>query len=119
MDKKENVKYSKNPIINKGKIYNKTNTDTKISKFFTIILIIFIIILLLFCGYSMAKTLEGFIIKANAEIAQPIIVVENNPAIDITTLNNVGTYTFKVKNYNNQNQHIISPHILKYHPVDS
>ena len=113
MNKKENIKYSNLPIINKGKMYNKKNSDTKNSRFLTIVLIIFIIILLLFCGYSMAKTMEEFIIKGKAEIAQPIFIVENNPSIDITALNNIGTYTFKVKNYNEQNE--VTQTALKYY----
>ena len=61
----------------------------------------------------MAKTMEEFIIKGKAEIAQPIFIVENNPSIDITAINNYGIYTFKVKNYNEQNK--ITETDLKYY----
>ena len=77
------------------------------------ILIVFIIILLLFCGYSMAKVVEQFIIKAQAHIAEPILLIENNPSVDITAINNTGIYTFKVKNYNEQNK--ITETDLKYY----
>lgn len=113
MNKKENIKYSNLPIINKGKLYKEENVNTKNSKLLTGILVIFIIILLLFCGYSMAKSIEEFIIKGKAEIAEPILVVENNPSIDITALNNSGIYTFKIKNYNEQNQ--VTQADLKYY----
>ena len=39
-------------------------------------------------------------INTNSEIAKPILIVENNPAIDITNKNNKGYYDFKIKNYN-------------------
>ncbi len=100
MNKTEDIKYSNLPIISKEKIYKRENTDTKNSRLLTIIFIIFIIILLLFCGYSMAKSIEEFIIKGKAEIAEPILIVESNPSIDVTALNKTGIYTFKIKNYN-------------------
>lgn len=113
MNKKENLKYSNLPIINKGKIYKEKNADTKNSKLLTGTIIFFTIILLLFCGYSMARFVEEFIIKGKVEIAEPILVVENNPSIDITALNNYGIYTFKIKNYNEQNQ--VTQTDLKYY----
>lgn len=113
MNKKENTKYINLPIVNKGKIYKEKHPDTKNSRLLTITLIIFIIILLLLSGYSMAKTIEQFILKSTAEIAEPILIVENNPSIDITALNNTGTYTFKIKNYNEHNQ--ITQTDLKYY----
>ena len=112
MNKKENIKYINLPIINKGKIHKEDDENSKNSKLLTGVLVIFIIILLLFCGYSMAKSIEEFIIKGKAEIAEPILAVENNPSIDITALNNSGTYTFKIKNYNEQNQ--VTQADLKY-----
>ena len=45
-------------------------------------------------------------------IAEPILVIENNPQLDITASQNTGTYIFKVKNYNNQKQTEID---LKYY----
>lgn len=64
----------------------------------------FVIFLVMFSGYSLAKVVNETIINGKAEIAEPILVVENNPSIDITALDNYGTYTFKVKNYNEQNK---------------
>ncbi len=113
MNKKDNIKYSNLPIISKGKLYKQNTTEEKGSKLLTTILIIAIISVLLFCGYSMGKSIEEFIIKSKAEIAEPILVVENNSSIDITALNNTGTYTFKVKNYNEENQ--VTQTDLKYY----
>lgn len=104
MNNKENIKYANLPIISKEKIYKKENTEHKSSRIITGILIAAIIILLLLCGYSMAKTIEEVIIKSNAQIAEPILTIENNPSIDITAAKNTGIYTFRVKNYNTQNK---------------
>lgn len=113
MNKSKNIQYANLPIISRGKIYKEESKDQKYSKIVTVILIVFIIILLLFCGYSMAKTIEEVIIKSNAQIAEPILVIENNPSIDITALNNSGIYTFKIKNYNEQKQ--LTQTDLKYY----
>lgn len=102
MNKKVSTTYL--PIVSKGKIDNGEKTDKKISKLLTIWLITFFILLLLFCGYSMAKSLENYKINGKAEIAKPILEVENNPKIDITAKNNSGIYTFKVKNYNEKDE---------------
>ena len=104
MDKQKNIKNSNLPIISKEKIYKRENINTKNSMLFTIIFIVFIIFLLLFCGYSMAKSIEEFIIKSKAEIAEPILIVESNPSIDVTALNKSGIYTFKIKNFNEQDK---------------
>ncbi len=113
MNKKENISCTNLPIIKKGKICSKENTGKKDSRILTGILVIFIILLLLFCGYSMAKSIEDIVIKGKAEIAEPILFVENNPSIDITAANNYGIYTFKIKNYNEKNQ--ITQTDLKYY----
>lgn len=113
MNKDENIKYSNLPIISKDKIYKEEKIETKKSKTLTVLLVMFIIILLLLCGYSMAKSIEEFIIKGSAEIAEPILFVENNPSIDITAFNNTGIYAFKIKNYNERNQ--VTQTDLKYY----
>lgn len=113
MNKKENIKYMNLPIINKGKISKDENLNQKNSRFATLTLIVFIIILLLFCGYSMAKVIEDVILKSRTAIAEPILLIENNPQIDITELNNYGEYAFKVKNYNEQNK--VTETDLKYY----
>ena len=101
------------PIIKKGKLDNKEDNDGKNSKIFTAMLIIFVIILLLFCGYSMARALEEVIVNGKAEVAEPILVVENNPSIDITAEKKYGEYAFKIKNYNQNNS--ITQTDLKYY----
>lgn len=113
MDKKENFKYINFPIVNKGKIYKKEDKGNKANRFITIGIIVFMIILLIFCGYSMAKMIEEVVIRGKAQIAEPILVVENNPAVDITENQNYGEYVFKVKNYDEQNK--LSETDLKYY----
>ena len=70
------------------------------------------VILLLFGGYSLAKGIEETIISSNTQIAEPILIIENNPSIDITATQNVGTYFFKIKNYN---ENKLSDVNLKYY----
>lgn len=113
MNKKENFKYINFPIVHKGKIYKKEDNSNKKNRFITIGIIMFMIVLLIFCGYSMAKMIEEVIIKGKAQIAEPILVVENNPAVDITENQNYGEYVFNVKNYNEQDK--ISETDLKYY----
>ena len=105
MNKKENA------IIQKGKIYKNESKDGKNGKLLTATLVIIIVILLMFCGYSMAKIIGEVIIRGQAQIAEPILVIENNPSIDITETN--GEYCFKVKNYNEENK--LSETDLKYY----
>lgn len=89
------------------------NKNEKKFRTMTIILIISMIILLLYGGYTMAKTIDEVILKSNMQIAEPIFIIENNPSIDITAVNNVGNYTFKIKNYNEENK--ITEITLKYY----
>lgn len=65
----------------------------------TLIIIIAMVLLLFFTGYSFGKALTNTIIKTTAEVAEPILIIENNPSIDITALKNKGYYDFKIKNY--------------------
>ena len=53
------------------------------------------------------------VINAKAQIVEPILIVENNPAIDITETKNYGEYIFKIKNYNDQGK--LSECDLKYY----
>lgn len=101
------------PIIKKEKLNKEEKNNGKNTKIITGMFIIFIIILLLFSGYSMAKVLEDVMVKGKAEIAEPILVVENNPSIDITAEKNYGEYTFKIKNYDQNN--LITQTDLKYY----
>ena len=68
----------------------------------TLIIVITIILVLFFTGYSIGKGLSNSIIETDTEIAEPILVVENGPSIDITAINNKGYYDFKVKNYDEE-----------------
>lgn len=113
MNKKENAKYMDVPIIQKGKIYKNESKDGKNGKLLTATLVIIIVILLMFCGYSMAKIIGEVIIRGQAQIAEPILVIENNPSIDITETKKYGEYCFKVKNYNEENK--LSETDLKYY----
>ena len=113
MSKKENIKYANLPIVNKSKIAKEEIKNEKNFKLITTILIFIIVILVLFCGYSMAKAVDQILINGKGEIAEPILIIENNPSIDITALNNYGTYTFKIKNFNQQNK--VTETDLKYY----
>ncbi len=86
--------------------------DKKI-KYITLLIIIFMVILLFLCSISLAKNIEGVIINSGTQVAEPILIIENNPSIDITATKNHGIYSFKVKNYDNQNK--ISDVDMKYY----
>ena len=48
----------------------------------------------------MGKSMSTTKINSTTGIAKPILEVENNPEITITSTNKESTYDFKVKNYN-------------------
>lgn len=56
--------------------------------------------ILFFSGRSIGKALTNTQINVKGEIAEPIVIVENNPKISLTATENEGTYNFFVKNYN-------------------
>ena len=64
-----------------------------------IILAITIILLLFFSGYSFGKGYSSTSIETKAKIAEPILVVENSPTIEVNGKNEREYYDFKVKNY--------------------
>ena len=72
----------------------------KNGKILALIIVILIVIVLFFTGYSIGKEIINVNVNATTQIAKPIMIVENNPAIDITSIKNTGYYDFKVKNYN-------------------
>lgn len=113
MNNKENTKYINLPIVTIGKLKKEEKKEQNNSKIITLVFIIFIIILLLLCGYTFAKTIDNVLIKSENPISEPILIVENNPSIDITSKNNSGIYEFKVKNYNNEGK--ITEVDLKYY----
>ena len=96
---------------------SKEKKDKKI-KTIAILLLIFFVILLLLSGYTFAKSIEATTINANATVAEPILVIENNPQVDITASQNTGTYIFKVKNYNNQKIYNMNPTDVHYNIAD-
>ena len=65
----------------------------------TLIAIILMVIVLFFTGFSFGKGLTNTDIEVSSKIAEPILIVENNPPVTITTTNNTAFYDFKVKNY--------------------
>ena len=65
----------------------------------TLILVSFMVLALFFSGYSMGKEYSSTNIETNAKIAEPILIVENNPTIEINGKKQKEYYDFKVKNY--------------------
>lgn len=102
MKKVDNIKNINFPIIKRGKLDKEDNKNG--NRILTSVVIIIIVMLLMFSGYSMAKVIDDVIVKGKAEIAQPILIVESNPSVDITAKNNYGEYVFKIKNYNEKNE---------------
>lgn len=94
--------------INKAKInkseFNIAKTifsNKAINKKYILLFLLFIILIIfLFSKNSLGKQMSNTKINTNSEIAKPILIVGNNPAIDITNKNNKGYYDFKIKNYN-------------------
>ncbi|MCI8641703.1 MAG: hypothetical protein HFJ59_07565 [Clostridia bacterium] len=78
-----------------------------------ITIIIIFIISMLFVGYTFAKSIESVMIKATSQIAEPILVIENDPSLDITAIENEATYNFTIKNYNENEK--ITDIKLKYY----
>lgn len=113
MNKQENIKYISLPIVNKGKRM-ETKKETKGNfKMITIILIILMSLLLLFSGYTFAKSLEEKIINSNTQIAKPILEINSKQGITITEIENTGIYEFSIKNYDQNGK--ITDVDLKYY----
>ena len=64
-----------------------------------LILIGMIIVALFFSGYSLGKEYSTTNIEANAKIAEPILVVENSPVLEINGRKEREYYDFRVKNH--------------------
>ncbi len=64
-----------------------------------VILIGMLIVALFFSGYSLGKEYSTTNIKANAKIAEPILIVENSPELEINGRKEREYYDFRVKNY--------------------
>ncbi len=69
-----------------------------------IFMVIMITIILFFSGFSMGKGINRKDINGKTEVAKPILQVENGSSIEINNTNKIGTYEFKVKNYNEQEE---------------
>lgn len=65
----------------------------------TLILVSIMVLVLFFSGYSMGKEYSSVNMDTTAKIAEPIVVVENNPMIELNGKNQNETYNFTVKNY--------------------
>lgn len=64
-----------------------------------IIVSVIIVIILFFSGYSLGKEYSSTFIETHAKIAEPILIVENNPTIEVNGKQEKEYYKFKVKNY--------------------
>ncbi len=104
MDNQKNIKYISLPVLSKEKISKTKDNKNSNLKLITIILIIAIILLGLFCGYTFAKSIDEKIINSDTKIANPILIIDNEPNISITETANTGIYQFTIKNYDDNNK---------------
>ena len=74
-------------------------TKTEHIKQITYILILSIVIILFFTGYSIGKSISRITIKGQAQIAKPILEVLSNSNLKITDNENEGECNFSVRNY--------------------
>ena len=61
------------------------------------------VLILFFSGYSMGKEYSHTKIQTTAKIAEPIMVVESSPKINMDGEKEKEAYCFKVKNYKENN----------------
>lgn len=80
----------------------KIKKQNIINKNIKIVLILFVIILFLTTGYAFAKSVSQVVLNSKTEIAKPILVVENDSCIEISSPNKRGVYNFKIKNYDEE-----------------
>lgn len=71
----------------------------KIKKGIILILLSILVAVLFFSGYSMGKEYSNTIVETKAKIAEPILIVENNPVVEVNGKKQREYYDFKVKNY--------------------
>lgn len=91
----KNIKLKDKQINLKNRQINLKDKKREI----TIILVIIMVLILFFTGYSFGKGFSETTVNTNAQIAEPVLIVDNNPSVDITAINNKGYYNFKIKNY--------------------
>lgn len=65
----------------------------------TLILVCIMVLTLFFTGNSMGKGYSSTEIEVNSKIAEPILVVENSPMIEMSGKKEREYYNFKVKNF--------------------
>ncbi len=65
----------------------------------TLILVSIMVLILFFSGYSMGKEYSSIKLDTNAKIAEPILIVENSPTLQIDGKKQNEYYDFKIKNY--------------------
>ncbi len=65
----------------------------------TLILVSSMVLGLFFSGYSMGKEASSTTVETKAKIAEPILIVENNPIVEVNGKKQKEYYEFKVKNY--------------------
>jgi hypothetical protein len=68
----------------------------------TLVLIILMVFILFFTGYSFGKGSSKIDVEADGKIAEPILIVENNEPVSLSNTNTSGYYDFIVKNYNEE-----------------
>lgn len=66
----------------------------------TLVCVTIMVLILFFSGCSIGKAISSTQIKGKANVAEPIIVIENDPKIQLTAMQNEGKYSFIVRNYN-------------------
>lgn len=66
----------------------------------TLAIVISIMMIFFLSGFSMGKEMNKTNIETTGKIAVPILKVENQEPIEIVNKGQTGIYTFKVKNYN-------------------
>lgn len=66
----------------------------------TLICIVLMVLMLFFTGYSFGKGFAETQVEALGKIAKPILIVDNNEMLNITSLDKQSNYEFIVRNYN-------------------
>lgn len=70
----------------------------------TLVLVSIMVLTLFFSGCTMGKEFSSTNIVANTKIAEPILIVENSPLIEVSGKKQKEYYDFKVKNYKENGQ---------------
>lgn len=68
----------------------------------TLSIIISIVLLFFFSGFSIGKAFTETNISSNFSIAKPILIVDNKSQVEIKNINDIGIYEFTVKNYDSE-----------------